>query len=104
HERMVHAGARAVREHERDQGIRGTRVHAGDVDPPVLDREPFLRGRHTCHHAIVSGEFYPEGLKNREMLSYYSSQLSSVEINYTFRRFPTEKSLTAWRGLAQPGF
>ena len=40
------------------------------------------------------GVFYPEGLKNREMLSYYSSQLSSVEINYTFRRFPTEKSLT----------
>ena len=50
------------------------------------------------------GVFYPEGLKNREMLSYYSSQLSSVEINYTFRRFPTEKSLTAWRELAQPGF
>jgi len=50
------------------------------------------------------GVFYPEGLKNREMLSYYSSQLSSVEINYTFRRFPTEKSLTAWREEAQPGF
>ena len=48
--------------------------------------------------------FYPEGLKNREMLSYYSSQLSSVEINYTFRRFPTEKSLTTWREQAQPGF
>ena len=50
------------------------------------------------------GVFYPEGLKNREMLSYYSSQLSSVEINYTFRRFPTEKSLTTWREQAQPGF
>ena len=41
--------------------------------------------------------FYPEGLKNREMLSYYSSQLNSVEINYTFRRFPTKNSLTTWR-------
>ena len=50
------------------------------------------------------GVFYPEGLKNREMLSYYSSQLSSVEINYTFRRYPTEKSLTTWREQAQPGF
>jgi uncharacterized protein YecE (DUF72 family) len=50
------------------------------------------------------GVFYPEGLKNREMLSYYSSQLSSVEINYTFRRFPTEKSLQTWREEAQPGF
>jgi uncharacterized protein YecE (DUF72 family) len=50
------------------------------------------------------GVFYPEGLKNREMLSYYSTQLSSVEINYTFRRFPTEKSLTAWREQAADGF
>ncbi len=48
--------------------------------------------------------FYPEGLKNREMLAYYSSQLSSVEINYTFRRFPTEKSLQTWRDEAQPSF
>jgi uncharacterized protein YecE (DUF72 family) len=50
------------------------------------------------------GVFYPEGLKNREMLSYYSGQLSSVEINYTFRRFPSEKSLTTWRQEARPGF
>jgi uncharacterized protein YecE (DUF72 family) len=43
------------------------------------------------------GVFYPEGLKNREMLSYYASRFPSVEINYTFRRFPTEKALTTWR-------
>src|SRR5437667_492376 len=48
--------------------------------------------------------FYPEGLKNGEMLSYYSSQLTSVEINYTFRRFPTEKTLTTWREQARDGF
>ena len=40
------------------------------------------------------GVFYPEGLKNREMLSYYASRFPSVEINYTFRRFPSERS---WR-------
>jgi uncharacterized protein YecE (DUF72 family) len=43
------------------------------------------------------GVFYPEGLKNREMLSYYASRFPSVEINYTFRRFPTEKTLATWR-------
>jgi uncharacterized protein YecE (DUF72 family) len=43
------------------------------------------------------GVFYPEGLKNREMLSYYASRFPSVEINYTFRRFPTEKSVETWR-------
>ncbi len=43
------------------------------------------------------GVFYPEGLKNREMLAYYASRFPSVEINYTFRRFPTEKTLATWR-------
>ena len=43
------------------------------------------------------GVFYPEGLKNREMLSYYASRFPSVEINSTFRRYPTEKALTTWR-------
>jgi uncharacterized protein YecE (DUF72 family) len=50
------------------------------------------------------GVFYPEDLKKDDMLDYYSSQLSSVEINYTFRRFPTEKTLTMWRGRAREGF
>jgi uncharacterized protein YecE (DUF72 family) len=50
------------------------------------------------------GVFYPEGLKNREMLSYYASRFPSVEINYTFRRFPTEKTLTTWRELTPEHF
>ncbi len=49
------------------------------------------------YDAWKHGVFYPEGLKNREMLSYYASRFPSVEINYTFRRLPTEKSLTTWR-------
>jgi uncharacterized protein YecE (DUF72 family) len=31
------------------------------------------------------------------MLSYYASRFPSVEINYTFRRFPTEKSVETWK-------
>jgi uncharacterized protein YecE (DUF72 family) len=50
------------------------------------------------------GVFYPEGLKNREMLSYYASVFPSVEINYTFRRFPTEKSIASWRDETPEGF
>ena len=45
----------------------------------------------------MHGVFYPEGLKARERLSYFSSRFNSVEVNYTFRRFPTEKTLAAWR-------
>jgi uncharacterized protein YecE (DUF72 family) len=50
------------------------------------------------------GVFYPEGLKKDDMLDYYSSQLSSVEVNYTFRRNPSEKTIERWRDRARPGF
>jgi uncharacterized protein YecE (DUF72 family) len=48
--------------------------------------------------------FYPEGLKNREMLSYYASRFPSVEINYTFRRFPSAKTMETWRSQTPETF
>jgi uncharacterized protein YecE (DUF72 family) len=50
------------------------------------------------------GVFYPEGLKKDDQLPYYASRLSSVEINYTFRRFPSERTLATWRERVPPGF
>jgi len=50
------------------------------------------------------GVFYPEDLKKDDMLDYYSTQLSSVEINYTFRRFPSEQTVQKWRSKAADGF
>src|SRR6185437_14741256 len=40
--------------------------------------------------------FYPAKLASAKFLSYYSTRLNSVEVNYTFRRFPTESLLTRW--------
>jgi uncharacterized protein YecE (DUF72 family) len=50
------------------------------------------------------GPFYPEGLKDREMLSYYAGRFPSVEINYTFRRQPSQKTLETWREQTPEGF
>ncbi len=50
------------------------------------------------------GVWYPEDLKKDDMLDYYSTQLSSVEINYTFRRFPSEQTVQKWRAKAAEGF
>ncbi|HEY2803077.1 MAG TPA: DUF72 domain-containing protein [Actinomycetota bacterium] len=50
------------------------------------------------------GVFYPEGTKDREMLSAYASRLRSVEINYTFRRQASEKTLTTWREATPEAF
>ena len=49
------------------------------------------------------GRFYPEALPDAEMLRYYATRFAGVEINYTFRRFPTEKSLTALRAARAMG-
>src|ERR1700732_3900970 len=49
-------------------------------------------------------DFYPAKLAAAKFLGYYSTRLNSVELNYTFRRFPTEKLLTGWIEATPPGF
>jgi len=42
------------------------------------------------------GHFYPEQLPANEMLRYYASHFSTVEINNTFYRMPAESMLSQW--------
>jgi len=42
------------------------------------------------------GTFYPEALPASKMLPYYAQHFSTVEINYTFYRAPTETILDGW--------
>lgn len=42
------------------------------------------------------GKFYPPQTPPSKYLAYYSLKLSTVEINYTFRHFPTEKLAETW--------
>jgi uncharacterized protein YecE (DUF72 family) len=50
------------------------------------------------------GSFYPPKLPQNEMLPYYAARFSTVEINYTFYRMPTEKLLAGWAGVTPGGF
>jgi len=43
------------------------------------------------------GNFYPEDLPAKEMLSYYSRQLPAVEINNTFYRLPQASVMESWK-------
>jgi uncharacterized protein YecE (DUF72 family) len=49
-------------------------------------------------------EFYPAKLPSQKFLSHYATRLNTVEVNYTFRRFPTEKLLCGWIDATPPGF
>lgn len=48
--------------------------------------------------------FYPAKLPSNQFLKHYASRLNCVEINYTFRRLPSAKTLETWVGATQPGF
>jgi uncharacterized protein YecE (DUF72 family) len=50
------------------------------------------------------GTFYPADLPAARMLGFYSERFSVVEINATFYRMPTEKSLAGWAAATPPGF
>jgi len=50
------------------------------------------------------GSFYPADLPTSQMLSYYADRFSTVEINNTFYRLPSEKLLAGWADQTPPGF
>ncbi len=50
------------------------------------------------------GSFYPEDLKNADMLRYYAERFSSVEINNTFYRMPKASMLEGWAGQVPSDF
>ena len=49
-------------------------------------------------------DFYPAKLPSAKFLGHYAERLNTVEVNYTFRRFPTEKLLRGWIGATPPEF
>jgi uncharacterized protein YecE (DUF72 family) len=50
------------------------------------------------------GKFYPEKFRKDDMLRYYAERFSSVEVNYTFNRLPSEKVLKGWCDQTPKGF
>jgi uncharacterized protein YecE (DUF72 family) len=53
------------------------------------------------NYAEWKGPFYPPALPAKAMLAYYAARFSTVEINATFYRMPTETTVAAW-GAAVP--
>jgi uncharacterized protein YecE (DUF72 family) len=50
------------------------------------------------------GSFYPQKLPAAKMLGYYAARFSTVEINNTFYRMPTEGVLAGWARETPAGF
>jgi uncharacterized protein YecE (DUF72 family) len=50
------------------------------------------------------GSFYPEKMKDAEMLSFYATKFPVVEINNTFYRLPRESVLVEWASQVPEDF
>ena len=50
------------------------------------------------------GHFYPPDLPVKQMFAYYAVRFPTVEINATFYRMPTPKTVSGWAEAAPPGF
>jgi uncharacterized protein YecE (DUF72 family) len=50
------------------------------------------------------GSFYPPNLAAAKMLPFYAQHFDTVEINATFYRMPTVKTVTAWASQVPPHF
>jgi uncharacterized protein YecE (DUF72 family) len=48
--------------------------------------------------------FYPAEVSSKKFLSYYASQLNTVEVNYTFRGLPTEAMVQGWLAAVPSDF
>ena len=50
------------------------------------------------------GSFYPEKMKEADMLGYYAERFDTVELNNTFYRLPNESTMQGWASQVPPGF
>ncbi len=48
--------------------------------------------------------FYPEKLASKDFLTYYASHFGSVEVDSTFYRIPTAKTVTEWQKQTPSSF
>lgn len=50
------------------------------------------------------GTFYPEGLPERDYLTYYATLFDTVEVDSTFYRIPALSTVKGWYAKTPPGF
>ena len=67
------------------------------LDPPLASFPSRIHaGTSGWAYPLWKPAFYPAKLPAKRFLEHYSSQLNSVEVNYTFRAFPTATTLAGW--------
>ena len=50
------------------------------------------------------GTFYPETMSPKKMLPFYAERFGTTEINYSFRRIPSAKTISDWSNATPSEF
>lgn len=74
---------------------------------PAISDAPVSRARIGCsgwNYRDWRGVLYPSGLPARRWLEHYASRFDTVEVNATFYRLPTRRTVAHWVSQTPPGF
>jgi uncharacterized protein YecE (DUF72 family) len=55
-------------------------------------------------YSFWKGNFYPNKTASKDFLAYYSTKFSTVEVDSTFYRIPTQQAVANWREQTPAGF
>ena len=56
------------------------------------------------HYKEWKNVFYPDGLAQSKWFQFYCEHFNTLELNVTFYKFPTEKSLEKWYSISPENF
>ena len=76
----------------------------GPPAPAEASNLPLYVGTSGWAYAIWKPDFYSKEVASKNFLKYYATQLTAVEVNYTFRRSLSEKAATGWMADVGPNF
>src|SRR5271157_5621506 len=71
---------------------------------PGMSDLPLYVGTSGWSYTIWKPAFYPQDIASKNFLKFYATQLTAVEVNYTFRSRLSEKAATGWMADVGPNF
>jgi len=79
---------------------------APSLKPGIVEYSnlPLYVGTSGWSYTIWKPDFYPKDVSSKNFLKYYATQLTAVEVNYTFRSRLSEKAATGWIADVGPNF
>jgi uncharacterized protein YecE (DUF72 family) len=69
-----------------------------------MDQQTIRLGTSAFTAAGWPGSFYPEGLPERDYLSFYATRFDTVEVDSTFYRTPSLSTVKGWYSKTPKGF